>query len=269
MSEGSRRTFPRPPAGWRVLLGMLVLASTLSPARGNSEVLRLVARVVDRLPHDPEAFTQGLLWSEGVLFESTGLYGSSSLRQLSTADGSVVRQRKLEDDLFAEGLARVDDRLVQLTWREEHAIVYDLANLEETARFSYEGEGWGLCFDGERLVMSDGSSRLTFRSPATFEMLETIEVTLSGRRVAYLNELECAEGWIYANVLGVDRIVRIDPATGDVAAVIEAGHLYPAEHRSSGAVLNGIAYAEDSETFYVTGKLWPELFQVVFVAPEP
>ena len=236
-------------------------------APGSGMVLRLVAKIQSRGPHDAGAFTQGLVWREGDLFESTGLYGESSLRELDSFDGSVSRRHDLEDRLFGEGLAMVGDRLIQLTWREGQAIAYDLETFRELERFEYRGEGWGLCFDGHRLVMSDGTPTITFRDPKTFELLEQIRVTLDSRPVGLLNELECAEGWIYANVLGRDSILRIDPANGEVVAVIDASHLYPPQSRDSDAVLNGIAYDAERETFYLTGKLWPEIFEVVFVPP--
>lgn len=182
----------------------------------------------------------------------------------------MVRLVALDARYFGEGLALVGDRLIQLTWQEGTAFVYDRATFERVGTFSYEGEGWGLCFDGEALYMSDGSATLTRRDPETFEVLETVEVTLRGEPVALLNELECAKGRVYANVFTTDVIVRIDPASGRVQGVVDASALLSAEERARltrDAVLNGIAYNPEADTFYLTGKLWPKLFEVRFVAP--
>ncbi|MDX1644234.1 MAG: glutaminyl-peptide cyclotransferase [Thermoanaerobaculia bacterium] len=234
---------------------------------GGEGVQRLSVRVLGEVPHDPQAFTQGLLWHEGKLYESTGLHGRSTLRRIDPGDGRIEHSVELPEALFGEGLARVGDRLVQLTWRNGEARVYDLSTLELVERQRYSGEGWGLCFDGRELVMSNGSAQLVRRDPTSFAELERIEIRLDGRPVRGLNELECAEGWIYANVWQSDRIVRIDPASGEVMAVVDAAPLRrrlttPLE---TDAVLNGIAYRPDTATFYLTGKLWPVLFEVVFV----
>ncbi|ADI13711.1 glutaminyl-peptide cyclotransferase [Truepera radiovictrix] len=247
----------------------LVAASLLGGCSAQAAV-PLVPEVLATYPHDPEAFTQGLLWDGGRLFESTGLYGASTLREVVPETGEVVRLVALDARYFGEGLALVGDRLIQLTWQEGTAFVYDRATFERVGTFSYEGEGWGLCFDGEALYMSDGSATLTRRDPETFEVLETVEVTLRGEPVALLNELECAKGRVYANVFTTDVIVRIDPASGRVQGVVDASALLSAEERARltrDAVLNGIAYNPEADTFYLTGKLWPKLFEVRFVAP--
>jgi glutaminyl-peptide cyclotransferase len=225
---------------------------------------RLRARVVATYPHDPEAFTQGLLWHEGALWESTGQHGQSELRQVELQSGRVLRRVKLAPDFFAEGLARVGERFFQLTWQEGLALVWDARRLEEVDRFRYRGEGWGLCFDGQRLVMSDGSSTLTFRDPVTFAETGRVEVRMWGRPLDKLNELECVDGQIYANVWTLDVIVRIDPATGLVGARITAPGLLTQEERLGTDVLNGIAYRPETGTFFLTGKYWPKLFEVVF-----
>jgi glutamine cyclotransferase len=247
----------------------LVVALLFSGCSAQAAVA-LVPDVLATYPHDPEAFTQGLLWEQGRLFESTGLYGASTLREVVPETGEVVRSVELEARYFGEGLALVEDRLIQLTWQEETAFVYDLATFERVGTFSYEGEGWGLCFDGEVLYMSDGSATLTRRDPETFEVVGTVDVTLRGEPVALLNELECAQGSVYANVFTTNVIVRIDPASGQVRGVIDASALLRAEERARltrDAVLNGIAYNPEADTFYLTGKLWPKLFEVRFVQP--
>jgi glutaminyl-peptide cyclotransferase len=226
------------------------------------EVEALTVRVLQKYPHDEDAFTQGLLWHDGALYESTGRYGQSSLRRVRLQDGRVLAQRALDDSLFGEGLALVDDRLVQLTWRSGIAIVSDLATFEPRDSLQYPGEGWGLCFDGEALVMSDGSSLLEFRDPQTLELLREVSVFRNNQLVRDLNELECVGGQVYANVWRSNDILRIDPQTGRVNAVIDASGLLTISEAMRADVLNGIAYKPDSKTFLLTGKLWPHVFEV-------
>jgi glutamine cyclotransferase len=223
--------------------------------------------VVSRRPHDADAWTQGLqLDGQGRLFESTGREGRSSLREVDPDDGTVLRLVHLPDDEFAEGLALVDgDRLIQLTWQDGVAHVWDAATFSPLPGFTYDGEGWGLCYDGARLVMSDGSDRLTFRDPSTFEVMGSIGVTLEGGPLAQLNELECVDGDVWANVWLTDRIVRIDPSSGavtgtlDLPGILAAG---PAPGDAEPDVLNGITWDAAAGTFLVTGKLWPELIEI-------
>ncbi len=235
---------------------------TSSGAAGRP-VERLAFEVVTTVPHDPAAFTQGLVLApDGRLFESTGLYAQSEVRELDPASGEVLAQVALEPELFGEGLALVDDRLVQLTWREGVALVWRAADLAPLDRWSYEGEGWGLCDDGTRLVHSDGTARLRFRDRATFAELGGVDVTLDGRPVEFLNELECVEGAVWANVWQTDEIVRIDPATGAVTGVLDLTGLLDPGVAPDADVLNGIAFRPDTGTFLVTGKLWPTLFEL-------
>jgi len=229
---------------------------------------RLVVKVLSVRPHDAAAYTQGLLLQGGALYESTGLYGSSSLREVNPETGEVKRKVSVPGSYFAEGLALVDERLIQLTWQEQKAFLYKLADFQPAGELRYDGEGWGLCWDGHRLAMTDGSDRLTFRDPQTFAVLGEVHVVLDGQPVAQLNELECVEGTVYANVWQTDDIVRIDPASGRVTAVIDAsGLLTPAERRRA-EVLNGIAWDPAKKTFLITGKLWPKMFEVTF-EPRP
>jgi glutaminyl-peptide cyclotransferase len=229
---------------------------------------RLRVEVLASRPHDPRAFTQGLLFADGALFESTGLEGRSSLRQVDPASGEVVRSVDVPAPLFAEGIALAGGRIFQLTWRDGEARVYDPSSLRLIARHSYTGEGWGLAFDGRRLVMSDGTSTLWFRDPESFDVVSSVTVTLRGAPLAGLNELEHAGGAVYANVWRTDRIVRIDPASGEVTAEIDASGLLTAEERVGADVLNGIAHDPARGVFYLTGKLWPRMFEVRFV-PAP
>ena len=226
---------------------------------------RLRVQVLQTYPHDPGAFTQGLVLTGGRLFESTGLEGRSSLREVEVATGRVLRRLDVPSPVFAEGLALVGTRLFQITWKHETVYTYDRDTFKKGPSFPYAGEGWGLCHDGRDLVMSDGSARLTFRGPETFRQVREVTVRDEGRPVEQLNELECVGPYVYANIWMTDRIVRVDPKSGVVTATIDAsGLLNPAE-RFGTDVLNGIAYDPSSDTFLVTGKLWPKLFRVKFV----
>ena len=232
------------------------------------ELSQAVPDVLATYPHDPGAFTQGLLLEDGYFYESTGLYGESSLREVVPETGEVLREVELSPDLFAEGLTLVDDRLIQITWQAGVALVYNADTFEQTDTFSYEGQGWGLCFDGEELVMSDGSATLTRRDPETFAPLGTVEVKLGGEPVEMLNELECVDGSVYANIWQTDTIVKI-AEDGRVTQEIDASNLLTGAERAQldpNAVLNGIAYDPEAETFYLTGKLWPKLFAVRFTS---
>lgn len=227
---------------------------------------RLKVKVISTRPHDPSAYTQGLLWHDGSLYESAGGYGVSSLRQVDPATGEVRRRIDLPQQYFAEGLARVGDHLIQLTWQEGVAFVYRLPDFKKVREHRYQGEAWGLCHDGTKLILSDGSDRLTFRDPETFAPLGDVRVRLAGAPVERLNELECVDGAVFANVYQTEDIVRIDPKTGDVTALIDAsGLLGAADYQAGAEVLNGIAYDSVKKRFLITGKNWPLLFEVVLV----
>ena len=215
-------------------------------------------------PHDTAAYTQGLIWSEGKLYESTGQYGRSDLRRLDPETGGVEQQVAISRAFFGEGLARADDRLIMLTWKAQRAFVFGVDRFEPIETFRYRGEGWGLCNDGGRLIMSDGSSRLTFRDLETFEEVGGVDVTLRGVPQDQLNELECVDGAVYANVYTHDFLVRIDPTSGRITDYIEASGLLTPEEARDVAELNGIAYDPGADRFYITGKLWPTMFEVTF-----
>jgi glutamine cyclotransferase len=253
---------------WYFLAAVVLAAVWVAWVRAGREpkVPALGVRVVNTYPHDPAAFTQGLLWRGGRIYESTGQYGESTLRRVDLSTGAVEKSVPLEKNFFGEGLADTGSRFVQLTWKEHTAFVYDAETFGLLDRRRYDGEGWGLCYDGRRLIMSDGSDRLTFRDPDSFEEKGQVEVTLRGRPLDRLNELECVKGSVYANVWRTDRIVQIDPGTGRVIAAIDASGLLTEEDRRSGHpnILNGIAYKPESDTFLVTGKYWPKLFEVRF-----
>jgi glutamine cyclotransferase len=252
------------------LLALAALAPTCaSKSAPKSAAPRAVddlrARVVRTFPHDRSAFTQGLLYHEGRLYESTGLVGRSSLRRVDPDNGRVEADVSLEPPFFGEGLARVGNELVQLTWQNGKAFVWQLPAFTRVREYKYQGEGWGLCHDGKRLVMSDGSDKLTFRDASSFASSGQVAVARSGAPVRHLNELECAGGLVYANIWGSDNIARIDPATGEVTGWIDAGGLLSRAERAGTDVLNGIAHVPERNTFYITGKLWPRLFEVEFV----
>ena len=221
--------------------------------------------VVARHPHDPEAFTQGLLFYQGRLYESTGQRGASTLREIDPETGRVLRKVDLPHELFGEGLARVGPRLIQLSYQAGRARFYELGSFALLEEKTYTGEGWGLCHDGRRLVMSDGSSTLTFRDPRSFKIRGTIEVRLDGKKVRNLNELECDADHIFANVWKTEQILEIDPTHGRVRRRIDASGLLSPDERRGTDVLNGIAWDRESDRFFITGKLWPALFEVRFL----
>jgi glutamine cyclotransferase len=249
---------------------MLILSVLLLPgaACDNADEIRpeqLRPKIISTFPHDPEAFTQGLIVTDGSIYESTGLYKRSTLRRLDRKTGKILNSVALPPHLFGEGIARVNDRIVQLTYEEQVAWVFDLKSLQKTNEFTYKGEGWGLCFDGKRFIMSDGSDRLYFRDATTFEILGDVRVRLMGEPLDRINELECVDGFVYGNVFPRDIIVRIDPATGAVNAVIDTSDLISPWERGNESVTNGIAYDFQTKTFLMTGKFWPKMFEVVFV----
>lgn len=244
----------------------VVVSCVLGAGLSVAAVESLTVKVHRKIPHDPAAYTQGLLWWQGKLFESTGRRGHSQLRRIDPATGSVEQRVRIPVLFFGEGLAREGQRLVMLTWQAEQAFVFGLPDLDRLGTHSYRGEGWGLCHDGRRFVMSDGSDRLSFRDSQSFAVVGQVAVTLEGRPLANLNELECVDGEVYANVFQHDAIVRIDPATGQVTARVDAAGLRDAAGAQGADVLNGIAYAPEMDRFFVTGKLWPAMFEVTFVA---
>ncbi|HEV8297296.1 MAG TPA: glutaminyl-peptide cyclotransferase [Acidimicrobiales bacterium] len=258
----------RSPIAALAFAAALVGGCSSSGSNATNEGVELLrVEVVGERPHDRAAFTEGLELDGDALYESTGMYGSSDIRVVDAATGAVRRKVALSPQFFGEGLARVGDQLVQLTWKERTAIAYRASDLTEISRFTYDGEGWGLCDDGTRLVMSNGSDTLTFRDRSTFAAQGTVRVTESGRPVSQLNELECVDDSVYANVWQTDTIVRIDAGSGRVTAVIDAAGLLPTRDRSGTEdVLNGIAYDSPRGTFLLTGKRWPSLFEVRFVA---
>ncbi len=218
--------------------------------------------VVARYPHDRTAYTQGLFWHDGLLYEGTGLVGESSLRQVALESGQVLKRVDLGGERFGEGIALVGDRIYQLTWKAGVAFVYDRSTLAVLDSFKYTGEGWGLTYDGTRLIMSDGTDRLRFYDPSDFRELGSLSVRDKGAPLRSINELEYIDGEIWANVYQSDYIVRIDPATGDVRAWVDLRGLLSREDRTGVDVLNGIAWDATGRRLFVTGKNWPWLFHI-------
>jgi glutamine cyclotransferase len=222
-------------------------------------------KVVAVYPHDPAAFTQGLAIEAGQLYEGTGQYGASSVRRVDLTSGRPEKQRALGPRYFGEGIAILDGLLYQLTWQNGVVVVYDLETFEVERTVEYSGEGWGLTHDGDELIMSDGSATIRFRDPDTFAVTREIEVRHDGVPLTRLNELEYVEGEIWANIWYDDRIARISPADGKVLGFIDLATLYPQSARGSEAVLNGIAYDAASQRLFVTGKNWPQLYEIEVV----
>jgi glutaminyl-peptide cyclotransferase len=224
-------------------------------------------RVVKAYPHDEAAYTQGLIYRDGFLFESTGLNGRSSLRRVRLETGEVLQQRRVDRAYFAEGLAEWNGQLVQLTWQSNIAFVYDLGTFAPRRTLKYSGEGWGLTRDQRGFILSDGTQDLRFLDPDTFREVRRVAVTDGGVPIRHLNELEYIGGEIYANVWQTDRIARISPETGRVLRWIDLRGLMSTAYRlDSEAVLNGIAYDTVTRRLFVTGKLWPRLFHIEIVA---
>ncbi|MBC8263222.1 MAG: glutaminyl-peptide cyclotransferase [Anaerolineales bacterium] len=226
-------------------------------------------KVVNVYPHDRDAFTQGLVFESGALYEGTGLRGRSSLRRVELETGHVLQMRKLPDQLFGEGITVFGERIVQLTWQSGVGFVYDKSSFELLEEFRYPTEGWGITHNGKHLIMSDGTSTLRFLDPETFEEIGRIEVYDQDGPVTRLNELEHVQGEIYANVWQTARIARIAPDTGEVIGWIElAGLLSPEDRAEPVGVLNGIAYDAENDRLFVTGKLWPRLFEIGLIPLE-
>jgi glutaminyl-peptide cyclotransferase len=244
--------------------GVAACASTPAPEPTQARTIpSLDYSVVRVYPHDPTAFTQGLLFHDGFLYESTGRNGASSLRKVKLETGEVVQQRDVPDTYFAEGLALWGTRLLQLTWQTNIGFVYDLTSFAPQGTFNYTGEGWGLAADRTRLIMSDGTPQLRFLDPSTLMVTGTLTVKESGEPVRNLNELEMIGADLFANIWTTDRIVRIDLATGAVTAHLDLDRLRSQLPQGREIdVLNGIAYDGQGKRLFVTGKLWPSLFEI-------
>jgi glutamine cyclotransferase len=245
-----------------LLCALAVLAQAQEP------MPRYGYTVVNRFPHDINAFTQGLIYHEGYLYEGTGKNGQSSLSKIDLETAEVLQSERLSQRYFGEGIEVVEDRIYQLTWRSHMVFVYDKNSFEQIGSHYNASEGWGLAFDGEQLILSDGSDRLTFLDPENFAPQGSVQVTLNGNPVAQLNELEYIDGEVWANVWQTDFIVRIDPATGNVNSLVDLTGLSGQTRLGSNeAVLNGIAWDEQGQRLFVTGKHWAHLFEIELTGP--
>ncbi|HSN94095.1 MAG TPA: glutaminyl-peptide cyclotransferase [Anaerolineaceae bacterium] len=246
-----------------IFLGACQVQSSIPATLGPQAHVEVIG---EPIPHDPGAFTEGLLIQDAVLYESTGLEGQSDFRKVELLTGKVLAETPLDPTYFGEGLALLNGRFYQLTWRNEIALVFDAKTLAQIGSFSVSGEGWGLTTDGQTLIRSDGSATLTWHDPSTFAPIKTVQVTLNSQPIAQLNELEYIDGIIYANVFMTDNILRIDPATGQVLTVIDASSLRPdATKTNANGVLNGIAWDPATKSLYLTGKNWSFLYKVKIV----
>lgn len=246
---------------------LVAACGTAGPSAASTATIR--PQVLSEIPHDTSAFTEGLQLADGVLYEGTGLSGRSQLRELDPATGAVRRTAALPGELFGEGVAVVGDRIWELTYQDGVAVEWDRTTLTVLRQVPLtSGEGWGLCFDGTRLVQSDGTDRLRFRDASTFAETGSVAVMLDGRPLDRLNELECVAGQVWANVWQTDEIVRIDPTSGRVTAVVDASGLLTPAQRAGTDVLNGIAWLGGDE-FLLTGKFWPVMIRVRLATDRP
>lgn len=227
-------------------------------------------KIINTYPHDPKAFTQGLVYHQGVFYEGTGLEGQSSLRKVELETGKVLQIHRLAEQDFGEGIVIWQDKIIQLTWTSQVGFVYDLETFEQVGEFNYPTEGWGITHDGEKLIMSDGTDTLYFLDPETFEEIGQVKVKYGNQPVNRLNELEYINGEVFANVWMTDWIVRIDPKTGQIVGIIDLSGLHHAsgQKMQGNDVLNGIAYDPEGDRLFVTGKLWPNLYEIELV-PKP
>lgn len=259
----SQTTAPAAPAAQVAPAPQVAPATTPAPPRPP----RYGYEVVNVFPHDPGAFTQGLVYHDGVLLESTGRH-PSSVRRVRLEDGVVLAKRELDMQFFGEGLTAIGDRILTLTWQGGHGFVWDIDDLEPAGTFSYAGEGWGLTHDGSRVILSDGTASLRFLDPVTLQQTGSVPVTFRGQPLNRLNELEFIDGEVWANVWQTDYIVRIDPQTGNVVGVIDLSGLLPDPVANpSDDVLNGIAWDAENRRLFVTGKNWPKLFEIKLTEP--
>ena len=247
------------------LTALLILCACASQLP--SDIPRFTYQIVHAYPHDSLAFTEGLFYLNGTLYESTGLEGQSSLRRVQLESGKVLQRYELPRSYFGEGIVNWKDQIVQLTWQTQIGFIYDLKTFERKREFHYPGEGWALTQDGHRLIMDDGTAQIRFWNPESLEEMGRITVTDHGQPVTSLNELEWVEGEIYANIWGTSRIARINPRSGKVVGWIDLSGLEESSgaDANSDSVLNGIAYDAKAHRLFVTGKRWPKLFEIRLV----
>ena len=251
----------------RLLLAIALLGFTQTACAQSDDVVEFDYRVVNVFPHDRHAYTQGLFFRDGVLYESTGLRGFSSIRRVTLQTGDVQQRHDLAPQYFGEGIVDWGDKLIGVTWQSQKGFIFDLDSFEESGTFSYSGEAWGLARNNSHIIMSDGTDRLRFFDPDTFAETDELAVTLRGSPLRNLNELEWINGEIWSNVWQTNWIVRIDPGSGAVTGAIDLSGLLPDADRTPRYtdVLNGIAFDEKNERLFVTGKRWPKLFEIELV----
>jgi len=240
--------------------------SNLEPSTNSNVIPVYTYKVVNTYPHDQSAFTEGLIFEDGVLYEGTGLHGHSTLRRVKLETGEILQIRELPPQFFGEGVTIYKNKIIQLTWKSHVGFVYNKYSFKLLQEFNYPDEGWGITYDGKHLIMSDGTETLHFLDPETFEEISQIEVSANNIPVTRINELEYIQGEIYANIWQTERIARIDPLTGQVVGWIDLkGILNPEDDSETVDVLNGIAYDSKNSRLFVTGKFWPKLFEIELI----
>lgn len=250
-------------ATFLVLLASIpVLLNNNKPPANSSTATHYTYTIVNIYPHDTNAFTEGLVYSDGFLYESTGLNGNSTLRRVDLTTGNVLRESVLQFQYFGEGIAIVNNTIIQLTWRSHIGFIYNKTTFTLIGNFTYPTEGWGLTFDNKKLIMSDGSDNLYFLDPTTFQLTGQIQVRDGNTTVININELECTHGDVYANIWQTNKIAIINPETGQVKAWIDLTGLASENTLNAEAVLNGIAHDQEGDRLFVTGKNWPSLYQI-------
>lgn len=241
-------------------------AAEVIPAVPEPLAQNLGYEILSTYPHDPTCYTQGLVINDGIFYESCGLYGQSSIRKVDPTTGVVQAETKLDATYFAEGLVLLEGKLYQLSWQENTGFIYDAASLELLRTFHYQTQGWGLTTDGSALILSDGTNMLYWLDPGTLQTVRQVNVSYQGHPVEYLNELETINGLIFANIYMTDSIVAINPEDGSVVSLIDLTGLRPEQNREvQGEVLNGIAYDALNDKLYLTGKKWPNLYEIRLV----
>jgi glutamine cyclotransferase len=257
--------------GSLLIIGVLALSTilfvVLTEKPADSKLVYYTYSIVNTYPHDENAFTQGLVYENGSLYESTGLYGSSTLRRVKLENGEILQRHTLSDRYFGEGITILDDKIIQLTWNEHKGFIYDKHSFDLLQEFSYSTDGWGITYDGNRLIMSNGSATLIFLDSETFEKVGQVEVHDTAP-VTQINELEYINGKVYANIWKEEKIAIINPQTGQVEGWIDLSGIQDLENQDVDNVLNGIAYDAEGNRLFVTGKMWPHLFEIKLIPRE-
>jgi glutaminyl-peptide cyclotransferase len=248
-----------------VSFGTVLYVTSNQISAQNKKAQQYTYKIIHAYPHDTTAFTEGLIYADGYLYESKGLYGESTLRQVNLTSGAVLKETALGKQYFGEGITKVKDTIVQLTWQEHTGFVYDKTSFEQLKNFTYSTEGWGLTFDGKSLIMSDGTDSLYFLDPVTFQRTGQIHIYDGSQPIININELEYINGDIYANIFQQQKIAIINPQTGQVKGWIDLTGIENVSDFNSEMVLNGIAFDAQNNRLFVTGKLWPQLFEIRLV----